>query len=166
MADFPITFTSGEVSTYYGARVPHLKRNRGTEWRGRCPIHGGKNHNFTVDPATGRWFCFSKCGRGGSLIDFEMTVTGADFKTALTTVCAIVGRPMPERGRISRDEWRAAQEAHEREKQERLNACYFADATRLMAAEALAVLPVDDPERAIHTANRDLSAGVRQIGMK
>ena len=26
MADSAITFTSGEVSTYYAARVPHLKQ--------------------------------------------------------------------------------------------------------------------------------------------
>ena len=29
-----IQFTLGEVSTYYAARVPHLKQRRAAEWRG------------------------------------------------------------------------------------------------------------------------------------
>ena len=45
-----IQFTPGEVSTYYAARVPHLKQRRAAEWRGACPIHHGKNDNFAVDP--------------------------------------------------------------------------------------------------------------------
>jgi hypothetical protein len=34
------------------------------EWRYGCPIHGGKDPNFSVEPATGRWFCHWVCGRG------------------------------------------------------------------------------------------------------
>ncbi|MBZ5581391.1 MAG: hypothetical protein LAQ30_04155 [Acidobacteriia bacterium] len=39
-----------------------------------CPIHGGKDPNFSVEPATGRWFCHSVCGRGGDIIDLEMAL--------------------------------------------------------------------------------------------
>ena len=42
MADSAITFTSGEVSTYYAARVPHLKQRRAAEWRGACPSPPGE----------------------------------------------------------------------------------------------------------------------------
>ena len=79
MADSAITFTSGEVSTYYAARVPHLKQRRAAEWRGACPIHHGNDDNFAVEPATGRWCCHSTCGRGGDILDLEEALTGGDF---------------------------------------------------------------------------------------
>lgn len=92
MAETAITSTAGEVSTYYAARVPHLKQRRAAEWRGACPIHHGKNDNFAVDPATGRWFCHSNCGRGGDLVELEKTLTSAGSKTAKAEVLRIVGR--------------------------------------------------------------------------
>jgi len=92
----PITFTQAEVSRYYERRLPHL-RQRGAEWRCGCPKHGGKDPNFSVDPATGRWFCHSVCGHGGDIIDLEMALTGADFQTAKAEVFRIVGRIEPER---------------------------------------------------------------------
>ena len=55
MADSAITFTAGEVSTYFALRVPQLNQRRATEWRGPCPIHHGKNDNFAVEANTGRY---------------------------------------------------------------------------------------------------------------
>jgi putative DNA primase/helicase len=92
----PITFTLGEVSTYYAARVPHLKQRRAAEWRGACPIHHGKNDNFAVDPVTGRWFCHSTCGRGGDLLELEAALTGGGFPTRKAEVFRLVGRIEPE----------------------------------------------------------------------
>ena len=82
MADSPITFTRAEVYAYYAARVQKLKKARGAERRGPCPIHRGEGDNFAVRSETGEWFCHSACGRGGSLIDLEMELSGADFKAA------------------------------------------------------------------------------------
>jgi hypothetical protein len=96
MVDSVITFTPGEVSAYYAARVPHLKQRRAAEWRGPCPVHRGKNDNFAVEPDTGRWFCFSACGRGGDILELEAGLTGADFKTAKTEVFRLVGRVEPD----------------------------------------------------------------------
>src|ERR1022692_1898336 len=96
MAAPAITFTSGEVSTYYAARVPHLKQRRAAEWRGACPIHHGKNDNFAVDPATGRWFCRSTCGRGGDILELEEALTGGDFPTRKAEAFRLVGRIEPE----------------------------------------------------------------------
>jgi hypothetical protein len=93
-----VTFTPAEVARYCEHRIPGLKQT-GAEWRGGCPKHGGKDPNFSVDPATGRWFCHSVCGRGGDIIDLEMALTGADFKTAKAEVFNIVGRIEPERQR-------------------------------------------------------------------
>jgi len=152
MGDSASIFTPGEVSTYYASRLPRLKQRRASEWRGPCPIHRGKDANFAVDPATGLWYCHSQCARGGDLLDFEMTMTGVDFKAALAAVCAIVGRPMRTRTRMTHGEWRTAREARERERQEQCEALYFADAARVMAEWALEELPDDDPERATHTA--------------
>jgi DNA primase len=92
-----IQFTPGEVSTYYAARVPHLKQGRAAEWRGSCPIHQGKNDNFAVEPDTGRWFCFSSCGRGGDILELEEALTGGDFPTRRAEVFRLVGRIEPER---------------------------------------------------------------------
>lgn len=132
MEHSPIAFTSGEVSKYYAARVPHLKQRRTAEWRGPCPLHHGKHHNFAVEFGTGRWFCHSQCRRGGTLIDLEMALTGADFRAALAAVHAVVGRPMPERVRMTREEWRAIREGREREERERCEAEYFAGAAILL----------------------------------
>ena len=92
MADSAITFTPGEVSSYYAARVPHLKQRRAAEWRGACPIHHGKNDNFAVEPETGRWFCHSTCGRGGDILELEAALTGGDFPTRKAEVFRLVGR--------------------------------------------------------------------------
>ena len=88
----PIIFTSGEVNRYYDTRVPRLKRLRKPEWRGPCPIHQGKDDNFAVRAETGLWHCHSACGRGGDILDLEMELTGADFKTAKVEVFRIIGR--------------------------------------------------------------------------
>src|SRR5215471_8561531 len=95
MADSASTFTSGEISAYYVARVPQLVQ-RGREWRGACPIHQGKNDNFAVEPDTGRWFCHSACGRGGDLLELEAALTGGDFPTRKAEVFRLVGRIDPD----------------------------------------------------------------------
>ena len=91
-----ITFTPGEVSRFYKDRIPHLKQT-GAQWSCGCPRHRGKDPNFKVEAATGRWYCHSVCGCGGDIIDLEMALTGADFKTAKAEVFRIVGRIEPRR---------------------------------------------------------------------
>ena len=91
-----ITFTPGEVSRFYKDRIPHLKQT-GAQWSCGCPRHRGKDPNFKVEAATGRSYCHSVCGCGGDIIDLEMALTGADFKTAKAEVFRIVGRIEPRR---------------------------------------------------------------------
>ena len=88
----PITFIPGEVSSYYAARVPHLKQLGLEEWRGACPKHSGKDDNFAVNAKTGEEFCFSQCRRGWDIIALEQALTGADFKTAMSQVFRLIGR--------------------------------------------------------------------------
>jgi DNA primase len=80
-----------EVSQYYALCVPDLKQADYGEWRGPCPIHQGERDSFAVNPETGVWFCHSECGRGGSLFDLEMALTGVDFRTARKNVLQIMG---------------------------------------------------------------------------
>lgn len=96
MTDSTITFTSGEVATYYASRVPKLKPERGGKCRGPCPVHHGTDDNFAVNAATGEAYCHSQCGRGWDILALEQELTGTDFKTAKAEVFRLVGRIGPE----------------------------------------------------------------------
>jgi hypothetical protein len=86
--------TSSEVAQYYAVRFPNLKQ-RGPEWRNACPLHSGKDPNFSVKADTGEWYCHSQCNHGGSVYDLEMEISGAEFREARDAVFGIVGRPLP-----------------------------------------------------------------------
>ena len=92
----PDPFTPAEIARYYDYRAPDI-RPRGTERRGPCPLHQGKRDSFAINPQTGDWYCHSDCGRGGSLIGFEMEVGGKPFAEAAADARAIVGRAEPQR---------------------------------------------------------------------
>lgn len=148
-----ITFTPGEISTYYAARVPNLKPARGKKRRGPCPIHGGTDSNFAVDVETGLWICFSQCGnRGGDILTLEQALTGADFRSALAAVYAIVGRPVPERTSFTREELQAREEDQRQAQRDLSEAGYFADVAAMFAEQVLEELDPFDPERAAYTS--------------
>lgn len=86
--------TPSEVAEYYRVRMPGLEQ-RGNEWRAGCPIHDGKDPNFSVNAETGLWMCHSQCGRGGSIYDLEMALSSTDFPDAAREVRRIVGRLDP-----------------------------------------------------------------------
>ena len=88
-----MNFTPFEVRTYYAARVPSLKITSGREWRGPCPIHSGKDANFSVNAQTGLAQCHSRCGRGWDLVSLEMEMGGIDFPQAKERVFELIGRP-------------------------------------------------------------------------
>ncbi|HEY6343228.1 MAG TPA: CHC2 zinc finger domain-containing protein [Bryobacteraceae bacterium] len=96
MSSGGISFSPVEVSIYYAERVPKL-RQRGRQWRGPCPLHGGKNDNLSVDPKTGKWRCWSECNAGGDIVDFEERITGVSFLDAVAAIESIAGRPLLER---------------------------------------------------------------------
>lgn len=89
-----IEFQQAEVEQYYSLRVPGLKRS-GAESRGPCPIHDGKDPNFSVNLATGLATCHSQCGRGWDIISLEQSLTNSDFQTAKANVFRTVGRAEP-----------------------------------------------------------------------
>jgi len=79
--------------------------NRGRYWRGPCPLHGGKDPNFSVDSVTLRWTCFSRCGNGDA-VDFMNggeTPYGRDFVEVVKKLAALAGVKFPERERTEED---------------------------------------------------------------
>lgn len=86
-----ITFNQSEGSAYYARRVPYLKQSRAREWRGPCPIHHGKNDNFSVNSETGLWFCHSRCNRGGDILALEEELFGGDFPARQAKIFRLVG---------------------------------------------------------------------------
>lgn len=87
----PEPFSPAEIARYYDVRTPQVRR-RGAERRGPCPLHNGERDSFAINPQTGDWYCHSDCGRGGSLIAFEMEITGTSFAEAAAQARSIVGR--------------------------------------------------------------------------
>jgi KaiC/GvpD/RAD55 family RecA-like ATPase len=65
------------------------------EYRGGCPVHDGKDPNFSVNARTGFASCHSKCQSGWDVIGLERELTGADFIRAKASVYQIIGRPEP-----------------------------------------------------------------------
>jgi KaiC/GvpD/RAD55 family RecA-like ATPase len=89
-------FSPSEVSSYYASRVPGLAQRNQREWRCACPVHNGKDQNFSVDPATGMAMCHSQCGHGWDIISLEMEIFALDFVKAKAAVFALLGRQLPD----------------------------------------------------------------------
>ena len=87
-------FNESEVLRYYESRCQELHRNNG-DLRTTCPIHNGKDNNFSIDVGSGMSFCHSQCSRGWDMIGLEMELGGLDFIRAKAKVFELVGRPLP-----------------------------------------------------------------------
>lgn len=68
-------------------------RKTGGEWRGPCPLHGGKpdSDSFALNVASGKWTCHSKCG-GGDLVRLAEKALPGDLAQALAEVERLAGR--------------------------------------------------------------------------
>ena len=50
---------------FYRERLPHgIAGKNGVNRSARCPIHDGRDDNFSFSVVDGRWHCFSHCGGG------------------------------------------------------------------------------------------------------
>lgn len=106
------TFTPDQVSRYWALVLPTMEQAPGErEWKAPCPIHGGRNNKFYVNAATGDWYCFSGCQRGGSLIEFERyRLEGGSHGEARRAVYRLLGiesdcTPTPVRKRFIKGGW-------------------------------------------------------------
>ncbi len=86
---------AADLVTIIGEHV-ELKR-AGSDFRGPCPFHGGKNRNFAVIPKKGMFYCFV-CHEAGDVFTFYMKRLGMDYPTAVREVARKVGITIPERG--------------------------------------------------------------------
>jgi CHC2 zinc finger len=43
---------------------------------GPCPLHGGPDSSFVIDPQTLRWRCYSECRDGGDALEFLHRLNG------------------------------------------------------------------------------------------
>lgn len=62
----------------------------GTDFRGPCPFHQGKNANFSVSPKRGQYHCFV-CNESGDAITFLRKRLGLDFTSAVKLLGEKVG---------------------------------------------------------------------------
>ncbi|HEY0970532.1 MAG TPA: DNA primase, partial [Gemmatimonadales bacterium] len=76
----------------------HVKlRRSGSDWRGPCPFHQGKNPNFAVSPRKGIYHCY-KCGVSGDVITFLREREGLSFVDAVKQLGQRYGVVVPETG--------------------------------------------------------------------
>lgn len=58
-------------------------RRRGSRWVGPCPIHDGDNPlAFTVNVERNLWYCFSRCARGGTVLDLALALCDGSWSRA------------------------------------------------------------------------------------
>lgn len=90
-----------ELAARAGAQ-PHRS---GREWRGPCPLHGGKNKTafciFTGDDNRQRWHCYTDCNTGGDAIDFVRRWQNLDFVGAVNYLADYAGIPLNGSGLTS-----------------------------------------------------------------
>lgn len=72
-----------------------LKRT-GSDYRGPCPFHGGKNRNFAVIPKKGRYYCFV-CHESGDVFSWFMKRHGLSYPDAVREAARRTGIVIPER---------------------------------------------------------------------
>ncbi len=85
---------AADLVTVIGEHV-ELRRT-GSDYRGPCPFHGGKNRNFAVIPKKQMFYCFV-CHEAGDVFTFFMKRLGMDYPTAVREVARRVGITIPER---------------------------------------------------------------------
>jgi DNA primase len=65
-------------------------RARGRSLVGPCPLHGGDNPSaFVVDLDKNLWNCFTRCGRGGDLVDFVRLLDRLSYRQTALYLAAI-----------------------------------------------------------------------------
>ncbi len=66
-------------------------RSRGDNLVGPCPLHHGDNPNaFVISRHKNLWYCFTRCGRGGDLIDFVRLHDGCSFREVALWLASLV----------------------------------------------------------------------------
>jgi uncharacterized protein (DUF927 family) len=88
-------WTPAEVKRYVSTRFERFRHGNG-EARGPCPVHQGRDENFSINLQSGMAYCHSRCGTGWDLVGLEAAISGREPKEAFRAVCEIVGRSRGE----------------------------------------------------------------------
>lgn len=68
---------------------------KGRRYFGLCPFHNEKSPSFSVEPAKQFFYCFG-CNKGGSVIQFIMSIEHLEFLDALKYLAERAGVTLPE----------------------------------------------------------------------
>lgn len=68
---------------------------KGRRYFGLCPFHNEKSPSFCIEPAKQFFYCFG-CNKGGSVIQFIMSIENLDFLEALRFLAERAGMVLPE----------------------------------------------------------------------
>ncbi len=73
-----------EVSLERLAEAAGVKLKRhGADLLGLCPFHDDRDPSLVISPDKNLWHCLGACQRGGSVIDWVMTMQGVSFRHAI-----------------------------------------------------------------------------------
>lgn len=91
-----------------------LKRS-GKNYTGLCPFHDDKSPSFYVNPALGRYTCFS-CGEKGDVFTWTMKTQGLEFREALQLLADQAGVKLtsysgPTQDKSEREGWLATMQS-------------------------------------------------------
>lgn len=92
MSNISEKLTSSDVAQYYSVRAPQVAQ-RGLQWRGACPLHGGERDSLSINSDTGFWTCWSACGNG-DIVQFEQKLAGGSVAAAVQGIESIIGRSL------------------------------------------------------------------------
>lgn len=101
-----MSITPEQIESYFLQRLdPYaIRHSKGTEYRSRCPFHGGNNGSaLAVDLEDGKYFCFACNAKGKGPITFEQSMSEAEggvnlpFEMAHEKVEQIIGTPFVKR---------------------------------------------------------------------
>lgn len=78
-------------------------RKRGDRLQGPCPVHGGDNPNaFVVSISKNQWYCFSKCCRGGDVIELVRFLDNINYREVAQYLSQLAGRQPPSAAKSSK----------------------------------------------------------------
>ena len=70
-------------------------RRRGDRLVGPCPVHDGDNPNaFVVSLSRNLWYCFSRCGQGGDVIELVRQLDNATYQQAAAYLASLADTPV------------------------------------------------------------------------
>ena len=104
MIDLPRLLAAVDLPTLIQRSGGRL-RVSGNQWRGRCPLHDGRNPSAFVvyEGADGRqrWHCHTDCDSGGDAISFlrrwhNLPDNGDGFRMAAAELAASINRPLAD----------------------------------------------------------------------